>query len=94
MDPVSAIGLLASVGQLINTAADALRYLIDVKNGPKYKARLGLECASLVALLTEFRYEIEDLDPKDPRLTGMRLLTRRAVPSSSRHKPSMISLKS
>jgi hypothetical protein len=80
MDPVSAIGLLASVGQLINTAADVVRYLIEVKDGPKSKARLALECASLVALLTEFRYEIEDLNLKDPRLTGMRLLAETSGP--------------
>jgi hypothetical protein len=80
MDPVTAIGLIASVGQLINAAANLVGYIIDVKDGPKDKARLALECASLVALLTEFRYEIEDLNLKDLRLASIQLLAEESGP--------------
>jgi hypothetical protein len=74
MDPVTAIGLVASVGQLIAATANLIRYMNDVKEAPRDQARLALECANLVAFLTEFRYAIDDLDFKDPHLTGIQLL--------------------
>jgi hypothetical protein len=74
MDPITAVGFVASVGQLIDAAAGLVRYINDVKNAPRDRARLALECANLVAFLTQFRYAIEDLDLKHPQLTGIRLL--------------------
>lgn len=80
MDPITGIGLVASVVQLISTTADLVRYINKVKDGSTDRRRLALECAGLIGFLTEFRYEIEDLDLQDPRLKGMQALAQEGSP--------------
>ncbi|KAI8624519.1 hypothetical protein F5Y19DRAFT_312512 [Xylariaceae sp. FL1651] len=74
MDPLTAVGLVANVAQLISLVATLVQYLNDVKDGPRDRARLAGEAASLLTLLTEFRYGIEGEGPKDPRLSVVRML--------------------
>ena len=62
MDLVSATGLAASVVQLIDVTAKAFRYLNDVKNAPRDRARLAREATQLLSLLTDLRYRIEDVE--------------------------------
>jgi hypothetical protein len=63
MDPVTAVGLVASVVQLIDSTTTALRCLNDIKNAPKERARLAMEITSLLSLLTSLRYRIEECKP-------------------------------
>ncbi|KIW35343.1 uncharacterized protein PV07_02044 [Cladophialophora immunda] len=74
MDPVAAVGLLASIIQLIDATAKAVKYLNDVKNAPKERARLAREATNLLALLTDLRYRVEDAKSTDPWFAGVRSL--------------------
>jgi len=71
MDPVSAIGLVASVIQTLSAVGELIKYVNEVKNASDDKARLAREAASLVVFLTGFRYDIEQLDLKDSRYSGL-----------------------
>ena len=51
MDPVSAIGLVASIVQLIATTSKVIKYVDEVKDAPKERASLASEAANLVPLL-------------------------------------------
>jgi len=42
------------------------RYLNDVKNAPKERAKLSLEAANLLPLLDTLRDQVENADPNDP----------------------------
>ena len=64
MDPISAVGLAASVVQLIDVTAKAVRYFNEVKDAPKERAKLAREATGLLSLLTDLRYRIEDVDSK------------------------------
>jgi hypothetical protein len=74
MDPVTAIGLVASIIQLIDVTASTLKYLNDVKEAPKDRARLARETASLLALLTDLRYRVEEATPSEPWFNSIRAL--------------------
>ena len=66
MDPITAVGLIASIAQIIDATTKVLRYLNDVKNAPKARARVAQEASLLLALLTNLRYRLEDTNAKDP----------------------------
>jgi hypothetical protein len=74
MDPVTVIGLVASIVQLIDTTTKAIKYINDVKDAPRDRARLAREAASLLALLTDLRYRLEETNSTDPWFTGIRSL--------------------
>jgi hypothetical protein len=74
MDPVTAVGLIASIVQLIDATAKAIKYLNYVKDAPKDRARLALEATSLLVLLTDLRYRVEEVGTTDPWFTAVRLL--------------------
>ena len=74
MDPVTAIGLIASIAQLIAVTSDTITYLNDVKDAPKDRAKLLREAASLLSILTGLRCRIEDTNDTDPWLIGVRSL--------------------
>ncbi|PVH96165.1 hypothetical protein DM02DRAFT_535828 [Periconia macrospinosa] len=81
MDPFSVVGIVANVGQLIAAAATLIRGLNDIKNAPRDRARLTLECATLVAFLTQLRYAVEDLGGRsEPQLNGLHLLATNGGP--------------
>ncbi|SLM33723.1 hypothetical protein LPUS_02266 [Lasallia pustulata] len=62
MDPVTAIGLVASITQLIGVIAKTIGYLNDVKDAPKDRSRLIHEASRLLALLTDLNYTLESAD--------------------------------
>ncbi|KAI9812564.1 MAG: hypothetical protein M1827_004553 [Pycnora praestabilis] len=74
MDPITAVGLIASVAQLIETTAKVVQYLNDVTNAPKERATLALEATNLLALLTNLRYRLEEANATDPWYAGVRSL--------------------
>lgn len=59
MDPITAIGLAASIAQLIEATTKAIKYLNNVKDAPKDRAKLVQEASSLLALLTNLKYTLE-----------------------------------
>ena len=58
MDPITAAGLIASIAQLIGTTTQTIQYLNDMKDAPKYRAKLAQEASSLLMLLTDLRYTV------------------------------------
>lgn len=74
MDPVTAIGLVASIIQLIDVTAKAVKYLNDVKDAPKDRQRLALEVTSLLTLLTNLRYQMEEAEATDTWFICLRSL--------------------
>ncbi|KAI0868926.1 ankyrin [Hypoxylon argillaceum] len=60
MDPVSAVGFVASIIQLIETTAKVVRYVNAVKDAPTERAQFARHASSLLALLTDLRYRVED----------------------------------
>jgi hypothetical protein len=73
MDPITAVGLIASIAQLIDATTKVLRYLNDV-NAPKARAQVAQEASLLLALLTSLRYRLEDTNAKDPWVQGVMTL--------------------
>ena len=62
MDPVTAIGLVASLNQLIGVTAKTIGYLNDVKDAPEDRAKLIQEASGLLARLTDLNYTLETAD--------------------------------
>lgn len=74
MDPVSAVGLAASIVQIINATAQTIQFLNDVKDAPKDRIKLLQEAAGLLGLLTSLRCRIEEANQKDPWYVRVRAL--------------------
>ena len=74
MESVTVVGLAASVVQLIGATTKAIKYLNDVKNAPKVRARLARETISLLGLLMDLRYRVEEAKSTDPWLSGVHSL--------------------
>ena len=74
MDPITAVGLLAALVQLIDVTSKAVNYFNDVKNAPKDRAKLAREATDLLSLFTELRYRVEETTSMDPWFTGLRSL--------------------
>ena len=74
MDPVTAVGLAASIVQLIDATTTAIKYVNDVKDAPKDRATLAREGSSLLALFTDLRYRVEEAESTSAWFAGVRLL--------------------
>ncbi len=74
MDPVTAVGLAAAIIQLMDATMMAIKYLNDVKDAPKDRSKIARDATSLMVLLTDLRYRVEETDSTDPWFTGVRLL--------------------
>jgi hypothetical protein len=74
MDPITAVGLAASIVQLIDATTTAVKYLNDVKDAPKDRATLAREGSSLLALFTDLRYRVEEADSTGAWFAGVRSL--------------------
>ncbi|MCJ1282616.1 hypothetical protein MMC26_001941 [Xylographa opegraphella] len=74
MDPVSVIGLVASLLQLIDVTVQTIQYINEVKDAPKQRARLAREASSLLMLLTDLRYRVEENDESSAWFAGVRSL--------------------
>ena len=59
MDPVTGISLVAGIAQLIGVTTKTIKYLNNVKDAPKDRAKLIQEASSLLALLTNLNYTLE-----------------------------------
>jgi hypothetical protein len=74
MDPITVVGLAASIAQLIDATTTAIKYLNDVKDAPKDRATLARESSSILALFTDLRYRVEEAQLTDPWFTSVRSL--------------------
>jgi len=74
MDPITAVGLAASIVQLIDTTTTVIKYLNDVKDAPKDRAILAREGSSLLALFIDLRYRVEEADSTGAWFAGVRSL--------------------
>lgn len=57
MDPLS---VTASIIAVLQLSAEVLRYLSDVKDAPKDRAKCGVEAANAHSLLMNLRFRLED----------------------------------
>lgn len=62
MDPITAVGLVASIVQLISVTTKVIKYLSDINDALKDRKKLILEVNSLLTLLTNLRFEAEEVD--------------------------------
>ncbi|KAK0726049.1 hypothetical protein B0H67DRAFT_660136 [Lasiosphaeris hirsuta] len=74
MDPVSAIGLVANVTQSLSTVVVLVKYVNEVRSGSEDRAWLAREVASMVAIMTELRYDMDEFDLSLPRFSALRSL--------------------
>ena len=74
MDPVSVVGLAASIAQTITTTVQLVSYINDIKDASKDRARLAMEAASLLPSLISLRYRTEQSKLTDPWFVGLRTL--------------------
>ena len=74
MDPVSAVGLIASIVQLIATTSRVIKYVDEVKDAPKEKASLAAEAANLVPLLMTLKQRVETSSSTDPCFSSVQSL--------------------
>lgn len=74
MDPVSAIGLAASLLQVIGTLTKTVGYLNDVKNAPRERTQLAQEILTLLSLLMGLKDKVENADPTSSWFSQVRSL--------------------
>ena len=80
MDPVTVVGFVAAVAQLIDVTSKAVIYFNDAKDAPKDRAKLAREASNLLPLFTELRYRVEETNSTDPWFTGLKSLGREGGP--------------
>ena len=80
MDPVTIVGFVVAVTQLIDVTSKAVNYFNNVKDAPKDRAKLAREATNLLPLLTELRYRVEDTTATDPWFSGLKSLGREGGP--------------
>jgi hypothetical protein len=74
MDPITAIGLVASIVQLIVATSKVIKYVSEVKDAPKEQENLGLEAANLMPLLMTLKQRIEADPSNESWYAGVRSL--------------------
>ena len=74
MDPITVLGMVAAIAQLIEITSKTVRYLNDVKGAPKDRAKLAQEATNLLPVFTQLRYRVEEADSTDPWYIGIRSL--------------------
>lgn len=74
MGPVTAIGLAASIAQLIDCTAKVIKYVGEVKDAAKERDSLALEAANLMPLLMNLKHRIETAQSRDPWHSNVRSL--------------------
>jgi hypothetical protein len=86
MDPVSFIGLGASIIQLIETTVKIIGYANAVKNAPAERAQFARHASSLLALLTDLRYRVEEAkSSSEPWFTALQGLGGKDGPLDQLH---------
>lgn len=74
MDPITIVGFVAAVVQLIDITSKVVNYLNDLKDAPQDRAKLAREAAGLLVLFTDLRYRLEETKSTDPWFNGLRSL--------------------
>ncbi|KAL8705804.1 MAG: hypothetical protein Q9201_001091 [Fulgogasparrea decipioides] len=74
MDPVTAVGLAASVSQLIRVAARSVQYLIDLNSASNDQAKLLQEASHIQTLLIALRNRLEESSSDETWFNGIRSL--------------------
>lgn len=73
MDPISVVGLVASIVQLIETTTKVVGYVNDVREAPTERAQFARHASSLLALLIDLRYRVEEAkSTSDPWFAALR----------------------
>ena len=80
MDPITVVGFIAAIVQLIGVTSKAVNYFNDVRSAPKDRAKLAREATNLLSLFTELRYRVEETTSTDPWFTGLRSLGEKDGP--------------
>jgi len=60
MDPASIIGLTSAIVSLIEATTKIISYVNDIKSAPTERAQFARHASSLLALLTDLRYRVEE----------------------------------
>ena len=68
------VGLAASIITIIDISTKTVKYLQDVKDAPAARRRLSVEVTSLLSLLTNLQYRVEEAKATEPWLQGVRSL--------------------
>ena len=74
MDPLSVVGGVASIVQLIETSQKVVTYLHTVKSAPEERNDLLIELSSLLGLLISFKCRAEAATTEDPWLQAVKCL--------------------
>jgi hypothetical protein len=74
MDPLS---VTASIITIISLTGSVIRYLSDIKDAPKDRARCAEEAANVQSLLISLRYRLEEVEPGDPWFREVRKLAEK-----------------
>lgn len=74
MDPITIVGFVAAVVQLIGVISKVVDSFNDMKDAPKNRAKLVREATGLLALFADLRYRVEETASTDPWFTGLRSL--------------------
>ncbi len=74
MDPVSAVGLVASILTLVQTTMSLIEYLNATKDAPKESKGFLHEVLSLAVILDTLRSKVRDEDPTAPWVKQVSLL--------------------
>ena len=80
MDPVTVVGLAASVAQLIDVTAKTILYLNGVKDASKARAKLAQEVSCLLTFFNNLRCRLEESNPTDPWFQRLRALGGKCGP--------------
>jgi hypothetical protein len=70
-DPITVVGLVASITQLIITTPEIFMYINYVKGARKDRGELSLEVANLIPLLANLRHCVEQADPNDVWISSL-----------------------
>ena len=75
MEPISAIGLIASIAQLLDGTIKFVEYVNNVKKAPESRMLLALEATTLLGLLTGLKYRVERAETRgEPWYIGAQTL--------------------
>lgn len=74
MDPITVVGFVAAIVQLIDVTSKVVNYFNDIKDAPKDRAKLSREAGGLLALLIDLRYRVEETTSTNPWFAGLRSL--------------------
>lgn len=71
-DPISLVGLVAGVAQLIDSTRKVVQYCKEIKHAPKGKAMFAQESSSLLSLLISLRDDLKKANENDHWPTALR----------------------